>query len=76
MEDEGDILELIAVSIYLKLARIVVALQRDSMSEAADSSTFVFPCRRRDTGDTILGSDLGFIDSLLAQMTRVLIPLE
>jgi hypothetical protein len=76
VEDEGDILELIAISIYLKLARIVVALQRDSMSEAANSSIFVFPCRRRDTGDTILRSNLGFIDSLLAQMTRVLIPLE
>ena len=75
MEGES-ILELITISIYLKLARIVVALQRDSMSEAANSSVLVFPCRRCDTGDTILGSNPGFVDILLAQMTRILIPLE
>lgn len=46
------------------------------MSEAANGTTLVFPCRRRDTRDTILWSDPGLVDVLLAKNARVLIPLE
>ena len=76
MEDKGTILELVPISIYLELARVVVALQCDNMSEAANSAILVFPCRRRDTRDTILWSDSGLVDALLVQNARVLIPLE
>jgi hypothetical protein len=76
VEDEGFILELISVGIYLNLARIVVALQCDNMGKAADSAILVFPCRGRDTRDTILRGNPSLVDSLLGQVTRVLIPLE
>jgi hypothetical protein len=72
----GDILELISISIYLELARIVVTLESDNMRESANSTIMIFPRRGRDTRDTVLWSNPTLIDILLAQVTRVLVPFE
>jgi len=72
----GDILELISVSIYLKFAGIVMALQGNNVSEGANSAIHVFPRRRRDTRNAVLRSNLGLVDGLLAQVSGILIPLE
>jgi hypothetical protein len=53
-----------------------VALKRDDMGESANSATLVLPRRRRDTRDTVFWRDLALVDILLAQVARVLMPLE
>jgi len=71
-----DELELVAIGVYLELTRIVVALERDNVAEAADRAVLVFPRRGRDTRDAVLRGNLGFVYRLLVEETRVLVPLE
>jgi hypothetical protein len=53
-----------------------VALERDDMGKSANTAILVLPRRRRDTRDTVLWRYLALVDILLAQVARVLMPLE
>ena len=60
--------ELVPVGVNLELARVGGPLEGDRVDQLADSARLVLPRGGRDTGDSVVGGDLGFVDRDLGQL--------